>query len=340
MEVDRNRSLALKYQVYEALKQEFSTNYKPGMMTPTEVSLTKHYGVGLGTVRYALERFRDEGIIIRHSGRGSFLSEDFLVKLKRYSVGIILSSAEFTDMKEWECSWIQNMEIINGMMDKALKRNIKYELIPEENVSEAYCSGFDGFIIWGPVSEEIRRVLKTPYFKMRYDIDLENGFTALGLELLKKQEGIIAFIGGEKQLESRLSIVNAILKKAGHASVNHKLIRVCGGSESEGYKACRSLLEGGIPFNTLLCSTDLRAIGALKALRMENIEVPERIEVYGFDGLEKTKLCEPPLTTVSYDWNYPGEFAMEAIRALLDGTPPPKYEQPKGTLIKRRSTKE
>lgn len=338
--IDRSSNVALKYQVYDELKELFIREYKPEMILPTENSLAERYGVGLGTVRSALDKFRREGLIVRRSGRGTFLSKDFLVRLRTYKVGIILASKEFTDSEEWECSWFENMEMINGMMDRAQELNIRCRLIPEENISLSYVKDFDGYIIWGTLSDKLKKMIHGPCRMMRYDIDITQGFSAIGRDLAERRGGKIAFIGGPVQIETRLRPMEQVLIREGAAGVDRELTRICGGREEQAYEACLSLIEAGLPFDTLVCSTDLRALGALKALEERGVAVPREVKVYGFDGIRKTEICRPPLTTVEYDWNYPGDFAVRSIRAQLDGSSLPSYELPQGKLLKRRSTQQ
>jgi len=47
---------------------------------PTDKELTEHYGVSRHTVREAVRRLRARGLVERHRGRGSFLSEQVLTQ--------------------------------------------------------------------------------------------------------------------------------------------------------------------------------------------------------------------------------------------------------------------
>ena len=58
------------HQIYLVLRQQLEEGrYAEGL--PTEIELTKHFGVGRVTVRRALEQLAQEGLIVRAAGRGT-----------------------------------------------------------------------------------------------------------------------------------------------------------------------------------------------------------------------------------------------------------------------------
>jgi LacI family transcriptional regulator len=81
-----------------------------------------------------------------------------------------------------------------------------------------------------------------------------------------------------------------------------------------GSKAMASLLEQGAQLTAVFCSTDSMAIGAMNYLNDNGYRVPEDISVFGFDGLEITKLVRPSLSTVEYS---AVEIGMTATRNLI-----------------------
>jgi LacI family transcriptional regulator len=55
----------------------------------------------------------------------------------------------------------------------------------------------------------------------------------------------------------------------------------------------------GPAFDAVFAANDRMAIGAVRALRRQGIDVPGTVEVVGFDDIELASLVEPPLTTVA-----------------------------------------
>lgn len=49
--------------------------WKPGQVIENEIELAKDYGVSVGTMRKALLALEDEGLLHRHQGRGTFVSD-------------------------------------------------------------------------------------------------------------------------------------------------------------------------------------------------------------------------------------------------------------------------
>jgi GntR family transcriptional regulator len=63
-------------QVEEVIRQRLIDNYwKPGDALPSEIQLAAELGVSQGTVRKALNDMVAENLLVRHQGRGTFVSE-------------------------------------------------------------------------------------------------------------------------------------------------------------------------------------------------------------------------------------------------------------------------
>ncbi|MDX1484504.1 MAG: GntR family transcriptional regulator [Alphaproteobacteria bacterium] len=62
-------------QVKELLLQRVVTgHWKPGEMLPSETKLAQEFGVSQGTVRKALEEMAAEHLVVRHQGKGTFVT--------------------------------------------------------------------------------------------------------------------------------------------------------------------------------------------------------------------------------------------------------------------------
>ena len=68
-------SVPLYYQLANILRENImSGRYAIGHKLPTEAELVKQYSVSRATVRGALQSLKDEGLIRREAGRGTFVS--------------------------------------------------------------------------------------------------------------------------------------------------------------------------------------------------------------------------------------------------------------------------
>lgn len=78
-------------------------------------------------------------------------------------------------------------------------------------------------------------------------------------------------------------------------------------------KAVHQLIGHGVKFDGIFACTDWLAIGALKALRQNHIQVPHEVQVIGFDNISVGEHSYPTLTTVHQDKIKLGEMASEIL---------------------------
>lgn len=87
-----------------------------------------------------------------------------------------------------------------------------------------------------------------------------------------------------------------------------------------GRTAMRELLAlGGRRRPTaVICSSDVMAIGALRAARDAGVRVPEELSIVGFDGIEAGEWTYPPLTTLVQPIEELAHAAVDTLRLLFD----------------------
>lgn len=74
--IDRQSPVPFYFQLTESLEREIeSGRLSPGQQLPSEPALCEHYGVSRTTVRQALARLEQQGLITRDKGRGTFVSQ-------------------------------------------------------------------------------------------------------------------------------------------------------------------------------------------------------------------------------------------------------------------------
>ena len=89
----------------------------------------------------------------------------------------------------------------------------------------------------------------------------------------------------------------------------------------------------------ILAMSDGIAIGAMRAARDRGLSVPADISVVGFDDVELAKFADPALTTIHQPIRRKGEYAVERLLALLDGSLPSGPAEVLATrLVVRAST--
>jgi DNA-binding LacI/PurR family transcriptional regulator len=82
-----------------------------------------------------------------------------------------------------------------------------------------------------------------------------------------------------------------------------------------GSRAAKDVLERGISFDAVF-SNDEMACGAIKALKLANVRIPQDVSVVGFDGLPIGEVISPTLTTVVIDREKMGRLAVRRLLAL------------------------
>jgi GntR family transcriptional regulator len=74
--IDRGSPVPFYFQLAEALEHEISSGrWVPGTRVPSEPDLCKRYGLSRTTIRQALARLEQEGLVSREKGRGTFVRE-------------------------------------------------------------------------------------------------------------------------------------------------------------------------------------------------------------------------------------------------------------------------
>jgi LacI family repressor for deo operon, udp, cdd, tsx, nupC, and nupG len=76
----------------------------------------------------------------------------------------------------------------------------------------------------------------------------------------------------------------------------------------------------------IFCMNDEMAIGAIKGLKSKGLRLPQDISITGFDDLEVSRYCDPPLTTVAQPAEKVGEKSAELLFQLIDGQTPSQTE--------------
>lgn len=130
----------------------------------------------------------------------------------------------------------------------------------------------------------------------------------------------VAIAGAQEgNAERRLRGVLEATAAAGGAIDPH-LVGVTGydWTIGSGMRAARSIIDGGAPFDAIVCLNDGLAIGAISALRESGLRVPEDVQVIGFDDIDEAAFLTPPLTTMDSRIDWIARTALERLVARID----------------------
>lgn len=187
--------------------------------------------------------------------------------------------------------------------------------------------GINGIIFFGfpDNNEVINEVINNEDFKVIV-IDREianNSTSSVSIDNYQAQQEIM-----KKAIADSNS--NRILYIAGHDSGDAGSIRLqsvkdlsntldteidivqANFNESEAYSIA---LEVGHKYDTIVCASDLMAVGALRAIKQHNHEAA----VYGFDGINLLAYLDEKILTVKQDFMAIGSRAASEVVSLLDG---------------------
>jgi LacI family transcriptional regulator len=105
-------------------------------------------------------------------------------------------------------------------------------------------------------------------------------------------------------------------------------------SREGGYHGGHRLLNSSTPPTAIFASSDLQAVGLLRAAHERGLRVPDDVAVIGFDGTKESEFSWPPLTVVAQPIR---QMARTAVQLVLDEQRPEGYTPFVGELIVRRS---
>ena len=167
--------------------------------------------------------------------------------------------------------------------------------------------------------------------------NVQGGFD-ITRHMIKLGRKHFAFIGGAHkgcpEFMDRYTGVCKALQMAGlahHASMQIEAIS----TEMSGYQATQTLLASGQTFDALVCASDLIAMGAMRALRDNNISVPQQVAVAGYDNIPISSFANPALTTVQQNTKLAGEILVENLIKLISGTEVSQYLLPVDLVVRQ-----
>ncbi|GAA1499808.1 LacI family DNA-binding transcriptional regulator [Dactylosporangium maewongense] len=119
---------------------------------------------------------------------------------------------------------------------------------------------------------------------------------------------------------ARLEACRGALDAAG-APLDPALVRHGRFDFDDGVLLGRQLLSLKHPPTAILCGDDLQALGVYEAARLLGARIPDDVSVVGFDDIEVTRWCGPPMTTVRQPFAEMGATAARMVLQLAVGEP-------------------
>jgi DNA-binding LacI/PurR family transcriptional regulator len=86
-----------------------------------------------------------------------------------------------------------------------------------------------------------------------------------------------------------------------------------------GFEAVSDLLDRGVDFDGIVATSDMLAIGAMRALGERGIRVPQDVSIVGYDDIDVASYSSPTLTTIRQDVNRAGHQLVTKVLRQLSG---------------------
>jgi DNA-binding LacI/PurR family transcriptional regulator len=149
----------------------------------------------------------------------------------------------------------------------------------------------------------------------------------------------IGFIGGDlpDYFAPRYAGYEISLRTYNIPAVDDYIIRNLKGGEEDGYNAMKKFLSLKKPPTAVFADTDLKAMGAIKAIKEAGLRVPADISVAGFNDMPGASTFEPPLTTVRSPNYEIGVRAAEMLLKRIQSNTDIKSETLKTIFVERSS---
>jgi len=341
-QVDRNSSVPLHRQVEQWLRLQIETGaLSPGDTLPPRKEFCEMLGgINHLTIRQAVNALIRDGLLYTVQGRGTFVAnkED-----APFSVALVLPTIEAGITRE----------ILNGVdecfespQEKDLprsrvvlfdsRRDIQKEI---NNIAHLEDLPLDGAIIMplchGDLVEHLLRLKSDKFPLVLVDSVIEgiefssvtsdhySGGYQAAEHLLKRGRKNLAWIGncrGFFSVRRRLEGVRDAINDAGMCYNRKWQFDYDAASPIAPFENCMReivsrIVREKMPIDAIVCGSAPEAITCMGMLQELDVPIPGQIAVVGFDDLEETKTCVPPLTIVSQPMR---QLGREAARLLLE----------------------
>lgn len=319
--------------IYDDLMEKIRTGeLKVGESLPPEVVLAREYGVAVLTLRRALARLREEGLIVsrpRHGSQVVATTRQTGPTAKGKTIALLASGHANALMHP------PTSRLFSGVEEVATATGYALEIFFNDGSNATTTGKFlkrleqaevQGWLIPTALAEPVRRFfrrVKQPVVLVNYEEPAISGhvfqidYSELSYQMLRH---LLEQGRSHIWLFTHLQTAGwdeAIRKAAEALGVGEGLqCKLLGAySLQVGQTAMEELLAQRVPVDAVVCSDDEVAAGVIQALQGAGVRVPDAVSVIGGGDFPIAALMNPPLTTVNYP-HY--NIGREAGRLLID----------------------
>lgn len=158
--------------------------------------------------------------------------------------------------------------------------------------------------------------------------------------LIKLGHKHIGIITGGKNVQNSVERVRGYKKALKENNIEFNPEYVINGafSEKRAYEQVNKLISKKLSITALMACNDLMAVGAIRAIKANNMKTPEDIAVVGFDDIAEISFFDPAITTFKQPLFNMGLTAVNLLVDRIEGkTQELVNKEFKGRLILRES---
>ncbi len=319
---------------YRQVENKIKDDIKSGLIKdklPGERVLAEQLAVSYMTVRKAVQRLVDSGILYKVPTKGIFLNSSPVVGQETHNIGfflddrikdgvsspyysLVFSALEKEAIKNgYNLVFFSNFDDLNPLMNKRKVDGMVISCFPrlENGIQELKSLIPIVLMDNNSADKTIPSVVIDNFNGIAGAVDY---LCSLGHERIGFISGLLDSDVGKDRLKGFVTAINNRGLKE-----DKELVYKGDYSYLAGEKGVAYFLALPVPPTAILCANDTMAISALKAIRENGLSVPEDISVVGFDDISVAAQMHPELTTVAAPIKQIAGISMEMLISAIKG---------------------
>ena len=347
--IDRGSRIALVAQIARQLTRLIATGViEPGSFLPTTVSLGRHLGVNVHTVRAAYRQLMEDGLVSMRQGSrtvvlgydrdraGSYREN----RESSFTIGVLFPffGPSYAPILEV----VSDESEIEGWLPVICRTRDYHPLVVSRHIDQLFSRNVDGIIVidFDRPDEQVSGIFRSSaalrplVFVDSLSADcgsmivVDNvgaGFKATGHLIEHGHERIGLIDPAVGWGTSRLLAGSSQALAAAGLPLHFELVKsTADWSREEASKAAAQLLDLANPPTAIFCASDILALGAISAVEERGGRVPRDIAVIGHAETPLAALTAPSLSTTHLPARDLGREAIRTLRRAIDtGTDQP-----------------
>jgi DNA-binding LacI/PurR family transcriptional regulator len=335
--VKTNNSFTPVYRtLFERYREDIlAFRLKPGDQIDSIAVLQKRYRVGRETAKRVLGLLEQEGLIVQHRGKGSFV-RDLGPRRKVWGLVFPFHSMQYEELilaiseraaaqgREFQhfCTYNDFEEEIRLVAQLLKERCEAVMVIPTLDESRTWRSFYSRIPSWESPIVLLDHTMTSndfPFVIQSYDL----GVTRALLYMMEQKAGGIAFV--ENKLWAGRNMVRELMRGTYLESMRSRrpdfeplILPSASAVNADILRECQ--------VTGVLCCDDVSGIHVIGRLHEQGMKVPEEVNVVGYGNTHLSRYFTPPMTSIDPC----NEEMADVLRAFLDPA------RPSGKMIQKQ----